>query len=392
MLLAYAAFVLIGISAGAGGVLLLPQIADYGVDKATIGITFFASSGGFLLAAWTAGALVHRLGIRLALVTGGATFALAALCLAAHPPFALMIAVQVVVGYGTGVLESVLNVYLTGLPSATTLLNRLHAFFGVGALVGPLLAAGLLRVWPWTAVWLVMALVALLLTVGFLVAYPVHVRPEPADADPARRSLFGSVVRMPAVLLASLFLSVYVGLELGVGNWAYSFLVEQHGETGLVAGYSVSGYWLGLTLGRFLISPVATRLRMTTADMTSACLVGVTATAALIWLAPVAAVATVGFVTLGFFLGPLVPTAMAIVPDLTESRYVPTAIGLMNGMSVFGGSALPWLAGATAQGVGAWTLMPFALTLALVQFAVWRLLVARMARRARTPELISNDA
>jgi fucose permease len=187
------------------------------------------------------------------------------------------------------------------------------------------------------------------------------------------------------VLLASLFLAVYVGLELGVGNWAYSFLVEQHGESGLVAGYTVSGYWLGLTLGRFLISPAATRLRMTTADMTSMCLIGVTATAALIWLAPVAAVATVGFVTLGFFLGPLFPTAMAIVPDLTESRYVPTAIGLMNGVSVFGGSALPWLAGATAQGIGVWTLMPFALTLALLQFAVWRLLVARMARRDLAP-------
>ena len=65
---------------------------------------------------------------------------LAGLYLATRPPFVAFVLVQLVLGYGTGVLESVLNVYIAALPGATTLLNRLHAFFGVGALIGP--AAG----------------------------------------------------------------------------------------------------------------------------------------------------------------------------------------------------------------------------------------------------------
>ena len=36
-MLAYAAFVFIGVSLGAGGVLLLAQMNDYGVDRTTIG-------------------------------------------------------------------------------------------------------------------------------------------------------------------------------------------------------------------------------------------------------------------------------------------------------------------------------------------------------------------
>ena len=40
IVLAYAMFVLIGVKAGSTGVLLPEQIADYGVDKATIGIMF----------------------------------------------------------------------------------------------------------------------------------------------------------------------------------------------------------------------------------------------------------------------------------------------------------------------------------------------------------------
>jgi fucose permease len=107
----------------------------------------------------------------------------------------------------------------------------------------------------------------------------------------------------------------------------------------------------------------------------------VMASATLAWLAPVAAVASIALVLLGFFLGPIFPTAMAVVPDLTAARLVPTAIGVMNGGSVVGGAFFPWLAGAIAQGVGTWTLLPLVLALALVQVVIWRLVVARMTTR-----------
>jgi fucose permease len=381
-LLSYAAFVLVGLGAGVGGVLLPAQIADYGVDEATVGITFFTSGAGFVVAGATAGALLHRVGVRVALTLGAAAYIAAALAMAARPPFWALVAVQLLAGYGAGVLESILNVYLTGLPRATTLLNRLHAFFGVGALLGPLLAAWLLQFLPWTAVWLVIGAAAVPLAVGFFVVYP-RTPPPAADADePRPRGALAEALRVPAIVLGSVFLSVYVGLEIGVGTWGFTFLVQEHGEPSLVAGYTISGYWLGLTLGRFLISPAATRAGVSAGTMATACLAGVTAGAALIWAAPLAAVATAGFVLLGFFLAPLFPTAMAVVPDLVEPRLVPTAIGVMNGVSIVGGAGLPWLAGWLAQHVGIWTLMPFALILSVVQLAIWRLMLSRGAARA----------
>jgi len=48
-------------------------------------------------------------------------------------------------------------------------------------------------------------------------------------------------------------------------------------------------------------------------------------------------------------------------------------------VSVIGGSALPWLAGTLGDSAGIWTLLPFVTALALVQLAVWRAVVARMA-------------
>ena len=81
---------------------------------------------------------------------------------------------------------------------------------------------------------------------------------------------------------------------------------------------------------------------------------------------------------LGFFLGPVFPTTMAIAPRLTQARLVPTAIGVMNAASVIGGSALPWLAGTIAQSAGMQALLPFAVALAMAQFAVWRPITGRL--------------
>ena len=160
VLVSYAAFVLVGINVGISGVLLPSQMASYGVDRATIGIIFFTGSAGFVLASVSTGALIHRAGIRIALTAGGGAFVLAGLYLATRPPFIAFVLAQLVLGYGTGVLESALNVYIAGLPGATTLLNRLHAFFGVGALIGPPLAAWILGFASWTVVWLVVAAAA----------------------------------------------------------------------------------------------------------------------------------------------------------------------------------------------------------------------------------------
>ena len=105
VLVSYVAFVLVGVSAGVGGVLLLAQMGDYGVDRATIGIIFFTGSAGFVAASLSTGALIHRFGVRLTLAAGGTACVLAGLCLAARPPFVAFVLVQLVVGYGAGILR-----------------------------------------------------------------------------------------------------------------------------------------------------------------------------------------------------------------------------------------------------------------------------------------------
>ncbi len=390
----YVTFILAGVSGAVTGVLLPAQIRDYGLDMATIGVTFFTFSAGFMLAGSTAGTVIHRFGIRAALVVGGGGYVAAGLLTAVQPPFLALLAVQVLAGYGMGILESALNTFLARLPNSTTLLNRLHAFFGVGALIGPLLATWILGFAPWTVVWLVLALATIPLVVAFLVTLPAATpatattvpdqRASSAEASPkpgerGGGSLLAAVAREPAVLFGAAFLAVYVGLELSVGNWAFTFLMAERDTSDQLAGYILSGYWLGLTVGRFVISPLAARAGLTPSGMTFVCSYGVIAAALLTWIVPGIPMAAVSLVLFGFFLGPLFPTTMAIAPQLASPSLLPTTIGLLNGVSVIGGAVFPWLAGAIAESVGVWTLPPYALALAVLQLVIWWLVTARLA-------------
>jgi fucose permease len=402
LLLSYATFILIGVTAGATGVLLVAQMGDYRVDQATIGIMFFTSSAGFALAGLHSGELIHRFGFRVTAVIGSGVYVVTGLYFGTRPPFIALLLVQLVMGYATGLLESVLNAYIAALPDARTLLNRLHAFFGVGALLGPVLAAWIVGLAPWTVVWLVLAVACVPLLAGFLAVYPGRqaapvVEPtvqavrgapaapaaavaEPPDASPSR-SLLGAALRERGVLFGAVLLAVYVGIELGVGNWGFSYLIQARGLSRSLAGYSVSGYWLGLTAGRFLISPIVARIGASTVAMMYACMICITVTATLAWLAPSGVLAIAALVLLGFSLGPIFPTMMALVPRLARARLAPTAIGVLNAGSTVGGAAFPWLAGVIAQSTGMWTLLPVTITLGLVQFAAWR----PVAHRVRTP-------
>ena len=390
VVVAYVAFVLTGVSASVAAVVLPAQIVDYGVDRRTLGITFFTFSAGFFLAGATTGWLMERLGTRLALVVGTVAYVAGAMVMAARPSFVVLVVVQLLAGYGTGIVESVLQAYLAGLPSQTARLNLLHGFFGVGALIGPLAATWVLDRTEWTVVWLLLGLLAVPVGVAYAATFPnradarlvaVQGVLEAPETPMSGTRLLGATAREKGVILAAVFLTVYVGIEMSLGNWGVDYLVRHHDLSSTLAGGSVSGYWLGLTIGRFVISPTAARLRWTVARMTAVCLVGVVVCGALVSVTPVGAGATIGFALLGFFLGPLFPTAVAVVPELTSPRLVPSAVGLMNAVSVIGGSALPWLAGTVGDTVGIWTLLPFATTLAVLQLVLWRAVVGTMRNR-----------
>ena len=378
LVFAFAAFILVGVGAGVSGVLIPSQIADYQIDKVTIGLMFFTFSAGYVLSGVANGSLIRWLGARGQLTLGAATFAGLAFGIGLRPGFPLLLLANLGLGFGTGILDAGLNAYLTTLAGHTALLNFLHAFFGVGALIGPVLASGLLHAHrPWQDVYLLLALAAVPLLIGFATLFPSRAAPVAEQEHDQSAPLTAALKRL-SVWLAAIFLCLYVGIEVTVGDWSFSLLTQQKGAGELLAGYVVSGYWLGLTLGRFLLNAGAARAGINVRTMMYGCLGGVTAATALTLLGWNQVLVMVGFGLIGFFLGPVFPTTIAVLPQLAPARLVPTAVGLLVGASVVGGAVFPWLAGALAQGLGLGSLLPYTLVLSVFLIVAWWSIGRRM--------------
>jgi fucose permease len=386
---AFGAFVFIGTQDGAVGVLLPSLQAHYALTKGTVSVMFFASTIGYLLAALSTGLLVDRLRWRAFLTLGGIAAVSGAGTIATVPAWAIVLLALVSTGFGIGVIDAGLNAYIASLPDNAAPLNYLHACYGMGALLGPLLASSILAGgWAWNRVYVVLASAALVFVAGFALIFRAPRPVEPPRESRAREPLLSAVIALPIVWLGACFLLLYVGLEVSLGSWMFSLLTEDRGAPTLLAGSFVSAYWAGLMLGRLLLGSVTRRLG--NVAMIQLCLAGVVVGVLLLWLVPLAWIDAAALVLIGFSLGPIFPTTIAFMSQLVPARLLPSAIGLMASLGAAGASLFPWLAGMLADRAGIWIILPFALGLTALLLLLWMLFQLAAARRR--PLALGEDA
>ncbi len=374
--LAFFAFALVGIGGGANGVLLPSLSSFYHVDNSVLGLLFFSSTIGYLLSAFSSGIAIEMLGYRWTLILGAAISLIGSFAFGLEPPFAILLVMRLLMGVGAGILETALNAYVTTLPRRTSILNNLHAFFGVGALVGPLLATGILALslgWNW--VYFVLTVLSGLLLVGLALFFPRKERLTVAQIQENHGQSIGKMLstslRMRIIWMATLFLLFYVGVETNSGNWSYSFLTAWRHEGTLFAGWVVSGYWLGLTLGRFTQPRILEHFGLGNIALLQLCMLEGVVGILLTWLVPSGIVAALGLLLTGYGLGPIYPTIVALMPNLVPARMVSSAISFLISLSIPGIAVFPWIAGILAQDIGLWTLWPFTLLLVIAMLAFW---------------------
>jgi fucose permease len=300
----------------------------------------------------------------------GILLALAAEALA--PWLWVMASGFVLFGLGFGAIDAALNVHAARHFGARDI-NWMHASYGVGATVGPLLVTVLLSAGrSWRQAYGIMALIlAALAGVLALARRGWQAPAPPPDPHPA------SLPTPPAAVISSLtFAAVETGIESGAGIWGYLFLTAGRGLPGTVAGIAVSAYWAMMFAGRVVLGPVAERLVPT--RVLAAAVAGVPLGAVLMAVPGPGALAVAGLMILGLAAAPVFPLL-----TLTTGQRTGTArmVGLQVAASAVGSAALPAGLGLAIGAVGARILAPSLLVLGLAMGALYALL-SRWSGRA----------
>ncbi|WP_234046619.1 MFS transporter [Streptomyces adelaidensis] len=284
---------------------------EFGLSPSAAGLGLSAHFTGGVAGVLLFDRLYGRMGNRRILGLSYLLMGLGAAGFALAPNWPGCLAAALLAGFGFGGIDYGLNqLFAVGFGHrSTAMLNILNAHFGIGAILGPAVIATV-GAEHYPAVFLAFAAANLPL---LLCLRGVRDRvPQPA-AGTSGGEAGGSALGRSLGSVLAVFVALYVlhvGIEAGVGGWEPTHL-ETVGYGAGAAATATSVYWLMMTVGRFLVAPIA--LRYSPGTIIAVSCAGTTVClllAAVPWLAPYA------YAGVGLFIAPIFPTGL---PWLNEA-------------------------------------------------------------------------
>ena len=374
--LAFVAFISLGLPDGLLGVAWPSIRGDFRLPLDSLGLLLAASTTGYLTSSFFGGKVMARLGV------GGL---LAVSCLATGasligytlaPAWFVMVGLAVLAGAGGGAIDAGINTYIAS-EHGEVLMQWLHASFGVGITLGPIImTTGLNLFDAWRPGYLLVGSAQVLLALCFALTASMWSRGKPAE-DPAderqrlidyRTPLLETLAR-PATWVSLLMFFLYTGGEISFGVWGYTLLTESRGMPTEIAGLLVGGYWAMFTLGR-VAAGFYTR-RVPVQSLLKAAMLAALLGALLLWWNPTNWLGFIGAVIIGFAIAPIFPGLVSGTSARVGARHAANTIGMQISAAGLGAAAVPGLAGVLARYTTLEAIPPFIVLVFAALFALY---------------------
>ncbi|KAI9147034.1 Bypass of stop codon protein [Paramyrothecium foliicola] len=359
---------------------LLPYLQEYySLSYVVVSLIFLSPFVGYILAASLNNYLHLRVGQRgIGAICGSAHIA-AYITISQHPPYPVLVVAYVLAGFGNGIGDAAWNAWVGNLARANELLGFLHALYGVGGTISPLIATAMITQLglQWHHFYYVLVGISVVELVACTwafwtndaAAYRESISHTDAGTKGALRSSLFTAPYARVTWVCSAFLLCYVGCEVSLGGWLVQFMIRVRQAAPFDAGMTSVGFWLGLTLGRAILGFVTPRIGV---KIAVSGYLGLTMGLQLIfWLVPQFYVSAVAVALQGFFLGPLFPAVVVVATVLLPRHLHVSTIGFVAAFGGSGAAVLPFAIGAIAQAKGVQVLQPIILAFLAVLLGLW---------------------
>jgi fucose permease len=348
---AYLGFISLGLPDTLIGV-AWPSVRDaFGRQQSEIAWIFFGGGASYFLSGLFTGRLLKSFGIGSLLAGSSLLVAASAFGYSAAPVWVLIAACALLHGLGSGAIDTGLNHYAANHFSARHM-NWLHACYGIGATLGPLIMTSMLvSLGSWRAGYATVGSLLLLLTGLFI--YTRKLWDAPGETTDAAQEPDASVSMLAALKHSGVWAHVvlffvYTGLEVTVGQWSFTVMTEARGMSKETAGLWVTIYWASIAIGRVVFGFIIERLdidRLLRLSMLAA-VIGTGLFAANL---PFSAGA---LALVGLGLASIYPCLMTRTPQRLGKARAAHAIGFQVSAGMVGAAVFPSACGWLAQSVG----------------------------------------
>ena len=345
--LAHATMFLLGWTAVIVPTVILLVERRFAVSDSGIGGVYFVNSACYIAGSVVGGPLVGRLGRGRAFPAAWLLAGAATIAQGMAPAWSFFILGAAIQGFGTGALMVCANsLIIDAYPAArSNALSRLHVFYALGALSGPVVVAWLVATGTaWQGVLLASGLAGWLLAGMLTLAPAPRAVPAPAPGAarsvPRPRSAAARGFRLSVALAgAALAIACYVGSEAAVTGWVVRFLSPSHGS---VAAVALTMFWTGLATGRILAARVVHRFDL--GSVIAVCALAGAAGMLLAVLVPGWPGTVVLFAVIGLAYGPVYPSIMSLASGRHPARSASVS-GVMVTAGGVGGLVYPPVVG-----------------------------------------------
>lgn len=261
-------------------------------------------------------------------------------------------------GLGAGAIDASVNHYVANNYSGSVM-NFLHCFYGVGAVISPNIMAVALSKARWNEGYRWTAYIQIFILLICIISLPLW-RKNEADFSEEKEEVAGirEALKRPGVILTLIAFFAYCSGEATCFLWTSSYFagVKEGISDRLIASFG-SLIFGGLMLGRLISGFISNRLgdRLLIRIGIVVELFGI-----LLVMIPVSSYipAAIGFVVIGTGMGPVYPAIQHMAPKNFGEKYSAAVIGLQMASAYIGSTFMPMVFGNIQEKVGI-GIMPF---------------------------------
>lgn len=359
---------------------------EFGLRQDSIGLLLIMGTIGHIVSGIFNGRMMYRLGAKNLLLLSVLIYGISLFGYWLTPSWYLLVTFGLVAGWAAGVIDATGNT-VAAARYDERIMNWLHGFFGLGATLGPLVIGLVLDFGSdWRGSAFVFASMVLLLFVVMLLFNPMGseelIATPDAPKDTSEESSVRGVetLRQPIVWVAILFFFVYGGIEVSIGQWAFTLFTEARGLTDESARFWVSIYWGTFTAGRFLFGVISPWLPPKT--WLRGCVVLTAVSVALLLFPNQMGLGLLALALSGVAQAPIFATLISLMPRFVGEEHASNAIGYVVGAAGVGIAILPSTAGILAEQFSLEAIPPFILLQTIVLIGLFEALLRSQSKRS----------
>lgn len=326
--------------------------ASFGVSSSYAGYVSMAISFMTIISALISPRMIRRFHTKWIVIVSILLTVFGLLGFSFSTSYAMLFLFVIPYGLGAGAIDASVNHYVANNYSGSVM-NFLHCFYGVGAVISPNIMALALSRARWNEGYRWTSYIQMGILLICILSLPLWKKREGnTDAEEEAGAGIREALKVPGVILTLIAFYAYCSGEATCFLWTSSYFAGTKSglSDGLIASFGsliFGGLMLGRMISGFISNKLGDRLLIRIG-------IAVEMTGIVMVMFPISHYlpAAIGFVIIGTGMGPVYPAIQHMAPTNFGKKYSAAVIGLQMASAYVGSTFMPMVFGILQQNIG----------------------------------------